>query len=132
MHNLYPNDLTERNKKLVIQYILIHHEGVTEDEIRAFTDNEPYIKVVMAFRKAFPDYSIFVEDITAEGEFVFMHGTMKGTHLGEFHGIPATFRKVEFPIIVKYQVEGNKILNAWPMSDQMEFMEQLGAIQKPI
>lgn len=89
----------EHNKKFVMRCALIHHDGVTESEIRAYTDNESYIQGVLSFRRAFPDYTIDVEDITAEGEFVILHGVFRGTHMGEFHGIPASFRKVVFPMM---------------------------------
>lgn len=51
--------------------------------------------------------------------------------MAEFHGIPATFNKVEFPMMVKYQIVEDKIVNAWPMFDQLAFFEQLGVIHKP-
>lgn len=124
-------ELSEHNKKFIMRYALIHHEGVTEEEIREFSDNEVYIQGVLAFRRAFPDYMIHMEDITAEGDFVIAHGIFRGTHKGEFHGIPATFRKVEYPTMIKYQVVDDKIVNAWPMFDQLDFFEQLGAIHKP-
>jgi len=125
------SEKSEHNKKFIMRYGLIHHEGVTEAEIRTFTDNETYILGVLAFRQAFPDYSIHVEDITAEGDFVIFHGIFRGTHKGEFHGIPATFRQVEYPMMIKYQVVNDKIVNAWPMFDQLAFLEQLGVIHKP-
>jgi len=124
-------DKSEHNKKFIMRYIVMHHEGVTEDEIRAFTDNELYLQAVLSFRKAFPDYSIDVEDITADGDFVIAHGIFRGTHMGDFHGIAATYRKVEYPTMIKYQVVDDKIVNAWPMFDQMELFEQLGAIHRP-
>ncbi len=123
---------SEHNKRFVLRYATIHHEGVTEEEIRAFTKNELYIKTVMSYRRAFPDYSIMIEDITAEGDFVIIHGVVRGTHKAEFHGIPATFRKVEMPIMTKFQVVDDMIINAWPMVDQMDFLEQLGALNRPV
>ena len=121
----------ERNKKFLMRCVLIHHEGVTEDEIRGYTDNETYIQGVLSFRRAFPDYSIDVEDITLDGDFAVLHGVFRGTHLGEFHGIPATYRKVIFPMMNKYHILNDKIVNAWPMFDQLAFFEQLGVIHKP-
>jgi len=125
------SEQVEHNKKFIMRYGLIHHEGVTEAEIRPFTDNETYLQAVIIFRRAFPDYMIHVEDITAEGEFVISHGIFRGTHKGEFHGIPASYRRVEFPMMVKYQIVDDKIVNAWPMFDQLAFFEQLGMLHKP-
>lgn len=123
----------EHNKKFILQYSLtVADENLDEQMLRVYTDNEGYIKAVLAFRNAFPDYSIFTEDMTAEDDFVIVHGVFRGTHKAEIFGIPATHRKVEFPVMVKYQVVNDRIINAWPMYDQMELFGQLGAINKPV
>jgi predicted ester cyclase len=126
----------ERNKKFILRYaaemnLLEAAEGA-EEVMRKYTDSEGYIRSVMAFRNIFPDYSIFFDDLTAEVDFVIAHGILRGTHKGEIYGIPATHRKVAIPIMIKYHVENDKIINAWPMFDQMELFEQLGAINKPV
>jgi len=124
---------TDRNKKFILQYSMrLNETGVTEAEMHEYTDNEAYIQMVMAYRNAFPDYTIYCEEMTAENDHVIVHGIFRGTHKGEIFGIPATFRKVEFPMMVKYQVVDNKIINAWPMSDQMVLLEQLGPINRPV
>jgi predicted ester cyclase len=122
---------SERNKKLIMQFSLSLHEGVTEVELRRFTENESYLQALLSYRLGFPDYTIDIEDMTSEGDFVILHGIIRGTHKGDFHGIPATFRKVELPALIKYQIVDGKIVNAWPMFDQLAFMEQLGVIHKP-
>ncbi len=129
------SEKTERNKKFVLRFAAamnaLEVADGAENIIRNFTDNEGYLKLLLMFRNAFPDYCIFIEDVTAEDDFVIIHGIFRGTHKGEIFGIPATFRKVEYPILNKYHVVNNKILNAWPMADSMDLFEQLGAINKP-
>lgn len=130
------SEKTERNKKFILRYSAAMDDlNEAEDQeatIRKFTDNETYIRTVVMVRNAFPDYTIFIEDMTAEGDFVIVHGIMRGTHMGEIYGMPATFRSVELPIMVKYHVVNDRILNAWPMTDNMELFEQLGVINKPV
>ncbi len=125
-------DKTEHNKKFIMNYAMQIYNDPSEANLRKFTDNEPYIKMVLAYRKAFPDYVVFIEDMTAEGDFVVVHGLFRGTHKGDLMGIPPTFKQVEFPSIAKYQIINDKIINAWPMGDQMTLMEQLGVIKKTI
>ncbi len=125
-------DKTEHNKKFIMNYVMQINNDPSEATMRKHTDNESYIKSVLAFRKAFPDYVVFIEDITAEDDFVITHGIFIGTHKGDLMGLPPTFKKVEFPAMVKYQVVNDKIINAWPMSDQITLMEQLGVLNKPI
>ncbi len=123
----------DRNKKFILHYAtIVTQAGIDDSFIRTFTENENYIKGVMAFKNAFPDYTIFIEDMTAEGDFVIIHGVFRGTHKGEIFGIPATHRKVEYPMMVKYHILNNKIIDAWPMFDQMALFEQLGAINRPV
>src|SRR5438445_5984935 len=45
-------------------------------------------------RAAFPDGRTTIDDIIAEGDKVVVRATMKGTHKGEFMGIPATGKQV--------------------------------------
>ncbi len=123
----------QRNKKFIMSYytaMVDAGEETGEDIIRQYTKKESYIKAVLIFRRAFPNYEIFAEDITAEGDFVIAHGIFRGTHKGEIFGIPATFRTVEYPMMVKYHVVDEQILDAWPMHDQMNLFEQLGVVPK--
>lgn len=82
-------------------------------------------------KRTSPDYKIHVEDITAKGDFVILLAVFKGTYKVDFHGIPASFRRVKFPIMVKYQILDDKIVNAWPMFDQLSIFEQPGELHKP-
>ena len=95
----------ERNKKFILLYSTAMNAIVgaapCEATLRKFTDNENFIQTVVMVRNAFPDYTIFIEDMTSEGDYVIVHGKMKGTHMGEIFGVPATSRKVEMPIMVK-------------------------------
>lgn len=49
--------------------------------------------------------AMFVSDDGFAVEFMF-----EGTHIGEFYGIPATGRRVGFPFVGVYQVEGSEIV----------------------
>jgi predicted ester cyclase len=47
-------------------------------------------------RRAFPDLHARIDDIIAAGDKVAMRLTFRGTHQGDFLGIPATGRTVEY------------------------------------
>ena len=124
-------DKMEHNKRFIMNYLMLLNNDPSEATMRKYADNESYIKATLVYRKAFPDYVVFVEDITAEGNFVIIHGIFRGTHKGDLMGLPPTFKEVEFPAIVKYQIVNDKIINAWPMSDPISLLEQLGVLKKP-
>ncbi len=47
-----------------------------------------------AIRTTLPDFTIQIEDIFAEGDYVITRVTGRGTHLGEWMGIKPTGREV--------------------------------------
>ncbi|MGB2954048.1 MAG: ester cyclase [Gaiellaceae bacterium] len=80
------------------------------------------------FREAFPDLRFEVEDLLADDDKVVARITIRGTHEGEFMGIPATGKKVEFGGIDIVQFRDGKAVAHWGVSDTAGMLEQLGAI----
>ncbi len=68
---------------------------------------------VAAYRTAFPDASFAVEDQLAQGETVVTRWTARGTHRGEFLGLPATGSRVRVTGIEFDNLRGGKIDEAW-------------------
>jgi predicted ester cyclase len=50
--------------------------------------SDGFKQVVTMFRTAFPDLAVTVEEVIAEGDKVATRGSWRGTHHGEFMGIP--------------------------------------------
>ena len=78
------------------------------------------------FRAAFPDWSDTIEDIIAEGEKVMLRWTERGTHQGEFQGMPATGRQVTLTGIDLLRLFEGRIAEQWVQADMLGFMGQLG------
>jgi predicted ester cyclase len=68
-------------------------------------------------REGFPDLSITVEDVMAEGDRVAARVTMRGTHMGEFQGIAPTGKRVEVMAINMFRISGGKIVEHWGHAD---------------
>ena len=97
----------ESNKRLVRRY---YEEIVSTGAVDAITDfiAPDYVEVhdnvrhpvgidgarehVLGVRRTYPDLRLTVERQIAEGEWVVSMVTMRGTHTGEWLGIPATNR----------------------------------------
>ena len=86
---------------------------------------EQFIRMLYA---AFPDLHHTIEDMIAEGDKVVARFSIRGTHKGEFQGIPATGKKVTLTVTIIFHIAGGKISEAWEEADMMGFMRQLGAI----
>jgi predicted ester cyclase len=54
--------------------------------------------------------------------------TGRGTHGGDFFGIPPTGKTVAMPGIYIVRVSGGKLAEHWAIFDQFGMMQQLGAI----
>lgn len=68
---------------------------------------------VSAYRAAFPDIQVTVEDQLAEGEKVVTRWIARGTHLGEFLGLAPTGNTVSVSGIEFDRVASGKIEEAW-------------------
>lgn len=81
-----------------------------------------------AFYAGFPDLKHSVHEVIAADDKVVVRFTLRGTHRGEFMGIPPTQRRFEAGAIVVFRVADGKIAELDGQFDQMGMMRQLGVI----
>ncbi len=94
-------------------------------------DREGVKQFVIAYRSAFPDIQVHVEDQVAEGDKVVTRFSTHATHQGELMGIPATGKEINITGIGLHRVEGGQIVEAWTQFDRMGMMQQFGVIPSP-
>jgi serine phosphatase RsbU (regulator of sigma subunit) len=82
-------------------------------------------RFVGEFRSAFPDLRMSSEEQIAEGDKVVSHGTIRGTHQGEFRGMAPTGQETEIKgmAIFRFSSEG-KVVESWDSYDQLSLMRQ--------
>jgi len=80
---------------------------------------------VLMLRKAFPDIKYTVEDMIEDGDKLVARWSAKGTHKGEFMGIPPTGKQVFFSGIEIIRVEDGKAVEEWEELDRAGLMQQL-------
>jgi steroid delta-isomerase-like uncharacterized protein len=80
---------------------------------------------------AFPDCTVTPEDWLEEGDRVALRFTFRGTHQGEFQGIPPTGRPVTMPGITLLRFAGGRCVERWSQSDFLGLLQQLGASGYP-
>lgn len=76
-------------------------------------------------RRAFPDLEARVEDVIAADDKVAIRVSFRGTHRGEFQGIPATGREVHYVSHEFYRVEHGLFAEEWICSDNASLFRQL-------
>lgn len=82
-------------------------------------------------KAAFPDWNSTVEEMIVEEDCVAERWTGRGTHRGEFRGIPPTGAAVAVPGVVFYRIRDGKISEFRGSFDAMSLMRQLGALPAP-
>jgi steroid delta-isomerase-like uncharacterized protein len=90
---------------------------------------EGLLAEVSSHRTSFPDWRENIVRLVAEGEFVVSHFRSSGTHLGVFHGLAPTGRKVLIDEIAIYRLKNGKIAEQWGLPDINGMNIQLGIVE---
>jgi len=80
---------------------------------------------------AFPDMSLNIEELFAKGDKVVLRYVCRGTHTGEFEGVAATGKQVEYGGIIIFRVENGELVEVREDNDFLCIMLQLGMELKP-
>ena len=92
---------------------------------------EGTIEFLREMFSAFPDCHWSIEDLIAEGNIVVSRFIFRGTHEGEYQGIPATGNKIEISGFMMTRIENGKLVEDKEDVDMLGMMMQLGMELKP-
>lgn len=126
--SVWESTFSEKNIELVTSENF--HEDVTVvtatgnvtglDDFKAYYAN--YID-------GFSDGEFSVINAFAQGDNLVKHWSFKGTHDGEFFGIPATNKKLDLSGTTIVQMKDGKVLQEQDFYDTYSFMKQLGLVE---
>lgn len=80
------------------------------------------------FFAALPDLTATMEDLVIAGDRVVGRFVYRGTHAGEFMGIPATGRSVEMRSIDIWRVDNGMFVEHWDELNTLQLLAQMGAV----
>ena len=83
---------------------------------------------VNTMRQAFPDINVSVDVTLDQGELAAGRAIMRGTHQGDFMGVPASNKAIEVETLDIIRVEDGRVAEHWGVTDTMGLMQQIGAI----
>jgi predicted ester cyclase len=78
-------------------------------------------------KPAFPDLTVEIHDMVAEGDKVTTRKSFHATHKGEFFAVPPTDKKVVMEVIDIVQLRNGKYIGHWGILDLHNLMTQLTA-----
>lgn len=136
----------ERNKALVRRLLERVNGGWTPDVIEEFfapsyrrylnpttppLTREGQRDRASRLRTAFPDATVTLEDILAEGDRVAYRLTIRGTHRGVFQGISPTGKHVTVSLTAIVRVENGKVIEEWGGLDLFDLRQKLQTAAEP-
>jgi len=109
--------------KFVAPGYVEHSEG--------FQGVEPFRQQVAAFRAAFPDLRVAIEDVLTDGDRFASRTTVTGTHTGDLMGMPATGKRISVEAVDIGRVHDGQAAERWGGLNMYALLTQLGVIPAP-
>jgi len=85
-----------------------------------------YLEVIAMMRAGFPDIQWTLEETISEGDKIAARFTMRGTHHGNFFGIPATGKKIQVQAMNFYRLSDGKFIEERGQPDLLALLQQIG------
>jgi steroid delta-isomerase-like uncharacterized protein len=142
-----PQDRRSARIAMVEQHIQLENEHDLEGVLRTFGDtgrydDEPWgehyegrngvRQFYEQLMKALPDLEIQVQRRHVTDDAILVEVVIRGTHLGGWRGLPATGRRVEFPLCGVYTFDlDNRLAGERIYYDRGTVLRQLGVFHEP-
>jgi predicted ester cyclase len=110
-------------EKFVAPDYIEHSEG--------YRGVEPFQQQVTAFRAAFPDLHVSIDDLLTDGDRFASRTTVTGTHTGDLMGIPPTGKQISVEAVDIGRIENGQAKERWGGLDMYSMLTQLGVIPAP-
>ena len=85
-------------------------------------------RLISMLKGGFPDFSSQIELMAAEGDRVAVRCAHRGTHLGDFLGVPATGKPVAITATGIYIVKDGKLVQNQVIFDAFGLLQQVGVV----
>jgi steroid delta-isomerase-like uncharacterized protein len=110
-------------EKFVAPDYIEHSEG--------FQGVAPFQQQVTAFRAAFPDLHVNIDDLLTDGDRFASRTTVTGTHTGDLMGMPATGKRISVEAVDIGRIENGQAKERWGGLNMYAMLTQLGVIPAP-
>ena len=119
------------NKALVksfVEEVFNKHDLSSIEKYLTEQGSEGFKQFLSEFFTAFPDIHANIEYVVAENDLVVVFLNFTGTHKGEYQERPSTNKQVTTRSADLYRIENEKIVEHWDVVDQLNLLQQTGAI----
>jgi predicted ester cyclase len=117
------------NKRLISDFVATVFNGHDLDALPRFVATERLMNAATGLVRGVPDLELVVEHLIADGDFVAIRVTGRGTHSAVWRGLQPTGKTWEATCNAHYRVSNGKIVDFWVNWDWLSIMQQLGAVR---
>ena len=122
-HLFNRGDLTVADERFAADILL--HSPASEEPVRG---RDAVVDFIVKLRVAFPDLHMVIEDLVAADDRIVTRCTTRGTHLGDYFGVPPTGHQVEITEVQIFRIEDTRIEELWLVFDVLGVLQQLHMI----
>ncbi|MCL2449769.1 MAG: ester cyclase [Polyangiaceae bacterium] len=97
---------------------------LVRDEEKA-RGRDAFKAVLTRLRRAFPDIQYHISDVVSSGDRLVLRWEARGTHRGEYLGVPGTGRLVSYGGITLYELRDGRVARAWVAADLLSLHRRL-------
>lgn len=107
----------------------------TEAILHGYAGVEPGLVSITQFYQgfwvAFPDCQLTLDNLVAEGDKVACSFVVRGTHQGDFMGIPPIGKPINLTGATILRFANGKCVERWSQADFLGLLQQLGVAPSP-
>ncbi|KAJ6104295.1 hypothetical protein N7523_010615 [Penicillium sp. IBT 18751x] len=113
----------------VVSEAAVFHVPFSDQPLKGLSG---YMQILGMMRSAYPDIQWTLDDTVIEDDRVVAQFTLRGTHEGEFFGVPASGKKIQARAMNIYRFRDGMIVEETGLPDLFGIMLQIGAINPPV
>lgn len=83
---------------------------------------------ISGLQAAFPDVTLDVQDLVAEGDRVVFRAILRGTHRHPFQGVEPTGRPVAIEAVDVVRVSNGRLVEHWGVLDMLTLLRQIDGL----
>lgn len=84
--------------------------------------------IVKTFHDGFPDLTATIEQTAVEGDTLWIHYRVRGTHTGELLGVAPTGKKVDVYGVDIVKTRRGMAVEHWGIADNLAMLQQIGVV----
>jgi steroid delta-isomerase-like uncharacterized protein len=135
-----PTAVQQRREAIVNQHADAENRHDIEATIATFhhpryemtgdpSDGEEAVReLLQGLMHGLPDLHADISRLRHTDDAVLIEGLITGTHDGEWQGIPATGRHIEFPVVAIFEFEQDRLVCEKVFYDSATILAQIGAL----